>query len=70
MIEVVFGQLVDGKIKTRATLAKMARGQMVRFMAENNVQDIETLQTFNDLNYQYQPELSAENKLVFLNSAD
>lgn len=70
MIEVVFGQLVDGKIKTRATLAKMARGQMVRFMAENNIQDIETLQTFNDLNYQYQPELSAENKLVFLNSAD
>lgn len=70
IIEVVFGHLVAGKIKTRATLAKMARGQMVRFMAENNIQQVDELQEFNDLNYQYQPELSTANKLVFLNSAD
>lgn len=70
MIDIVFGHLVEGKIKTRATLAKMARGQMVRFMAENNVQCVSELQEFSDLNYQYQSELSTENKLVFLNITD
>ncbi|WP_125607711.1 peroxide stress protein YaaA [Lapidilactobacillus bayanensis] len=66
MIEIVFGHFVDGRIKTRATLAKMARGQMVRFMAEHQVHRVTELQEFTDLNYQYRPEFSTANKLVFL----
>ncbi|WP_125980857.1 peroxide stress protein YaaA [Loigolactobacillus iwatensis] len=66
LIDVVFGHWVDGKIKTRATLAKMARGEMVRFMAENNIKMLADLRRFDRLNYHYTPELSAETKLVFV----
>lgn len=67
LIDIVFGHSVDGKIKTRATLAKMARGEMVRFMAENNVQQLNELQHFQRLNYHFMPELSTTTKLVFVN---
>lgn len=67
LINVVFGQMIDGKVKTKATLAKMARGQMVRFMAENNVQSLSELKQFNELNYSFMPNLSTQDKLVFLN---
>ena len=36
----VFGELKEGKIIQKGTLAKMARGEMVRYMAENNVTDL------------------------------
>lgn len=66
MIDIIFGHLVDGKLKTRATFAKMARGEMVRFMAENNVQHLEELQAFDRLNYRFIADLSTPNKFVFL----
>lgn len=65
-IDIVFGQLVAGKVKTKATLAKMARGEMVRYLAENNVQTLTGVQQFDHLNYQFQPQLSTSTKLVFL----
>lgn len=37
----VFGSLQNGKIKVKATEAKMARGEMVRRCAEENVQHID-----------------------------
>ncbi|MFD0898105.1 peroxide stress protein YaaA [Loigolactobacillus binensis] len=67
LIDIVFGHWIDGKIKTRATLAKMARGEMVRFMAENNIQRLAELRQFNRLNYQFMPELATKTKLVFIN---
>ncbi|MFR3765256.1 MAG: YaaA family protein, partial [[Clostridium] symbiosum] len=42
----VFGVLKDGKVKIKATEAKMARGEMVRFLAENNVTDVEAVRVF------------------------
>ncbi|AEV96029.1 peroxide stress protein YaaA [Pediococcus claussenii] len=68
LVDIVFGQIIDGKIKTRATLAKMARGEMVRFMAENNVHELTGLTKFNRLNYHYVSELSTDSKLTFLKS--
>ena len=44
----------------------MARGEMVRFMAENNIEETEGITRFNRLNYCYNAELSNENKLIFL----
>ncbi|MHA3067201.1 peroxide stress protein YaaA [Lacticaseibacillus saniviri] len=67
-IDIVFGSLVDGKVKTRATLAKMARGEMVRFMAENNVTTLDELRMFDRLNYHYQAALSSDDKLVFIDN--
>lgn len=65
-ITVEFGELSAGKIKQKGTLAKMARGEMVRFMAENNITDVDGLKAFSSLGYQYSEEFSGHNKLVFL----
>lgn len=40
-ITCVFGKLVEGKVKISGTYAKMARGEMVRFMAENQIFDLQ-----------------------------
>lgn len=64
-----FGELVDGKVKTKGTLAKMARGEMVRWMAENQIEDIQDVRNFNCLGYQYHEELSSDNAFVFLTNA-
>lgn len=66
MVDIVFGSLVAGKIKMHATYAKMARGAMVRYMAENNVKKIAQLRDFNDYGYEFAPEQSTSTKLVFL----
>ncbi|WP_172188018.1 peroxide stress protein YaaA [Lentilactobacillus kribbianus] len=65
-IDIIFGQLIEGKVKTKATLAKMARGEMVRYLAENNVQTLTELKQFDHLNYQFQAPLSTPTKLVFI----
>lgn len=66
MIDITFASLIDGKVKTRATLAKMARGEMVRFMAENGVSTINELKGFDHLDYKYSEELSGERNLTFI----
>ena len=62
----VFGVLKDGKVKIKATEAKMARGEMVRFLAENNVTDVEAVKGFSVSGYGYSPEHSEENSFVFI----
>lgn len=62
----VFAQERDGKLLEKGTLCKMARGQMVRWMAENNVTQIDKLKRFSDLGYTFIPERSDESRFVFL----
>ena len=64
----VFGEYTDGKIKEKATLCKMARGQMVRWMAENNITAPEQLCHFSQLEYCYSASHSSKYQLVFLKS--
>ena len=64
-ITVIFGEVKDGKVKQKGTFAKMARGEMVRFLAENNVIDIEGVKTFSEMGFEYNDEYSTEKKLVF-----
>ena len=66
MIDIVFASLVNGKLKTKATLAKMARGAMVRFMAEHQITDVTTIRTFDHPNYQFDATRSSANQLVFI----
>ena len=61
----IFGEEINGKIIQKGTLAKMARGEMVRFMAENQIEDLEKIKEFNRLNFTYRPELSSETEYVF-----
>ena len=65
-ITVDFGELTDGKIKQKATLAKMARGDMVRFMAEKNIKNIEQIKEYGGFGFKFSEEFSGENKLVFV----
>lgn len=62
----VFGQESGGKVKMKATEAKMARGEMVRFMAERKVEDPEELRDFRALGYEYSEERSEPDTLVYL----
>ena len=43
----------------------MARGEMVRYMAENQIEDIEKIKEFHVMGLQYADEFSNENKMVF-----
>lgn len=64
-ITVEFGELSNGKLKQKGTFAKMARGEMVRFLAENQIEDMESLKEFHELGLRYVPELSHNNKMCF-----
>lgn len=64
-ITVEFGELVQGKIKQKGTLAKMARGEMVRFLAENDIRDPEGVKEFRELGFDFCEELSSHEKYVF-----
>lgn len=65
-ITVTFADLIDGKLIEKGTKCKMARGEMVRFMAEKNIEDIEEIKRFDRLNYQYSARYSTENNIVFI----
>lgn len=69
-VTIEFGELENGRVKQKGTLAKMARGEMVRFMAENQVRDKEELKLFDALGFRYKEELSDESRMVFLLHAD
>ena len=61
-----FGEWKDGKVIEKGTMCKMARGQMVRWLAENNVTSWADIRAFDQLGYRFQPELSNESHNVFL----
>lgn len=65
-ITCIFGRLVNSKIKVKATEAKMARGLMVRYLAENNIKDIEEIKSFSELGFSYSEDYSTNNELIFL----
>ena len=47
-------------------MCKMARGQMLRWMAENQITDPEDLREFHDLEYRFSDGYSTENNYVFI----
>lgn len=65
-ITCVFGERVNGKIVQKGTYAKMARGEMVRFMAGRGIEDPEEIKKFDRLGYTFRKEHSTEKEYVFL----
>ena len=61
-----FGEWKNGKVIEKGTMCKMVRGQMVRWLAENNVTGWADIRAFDQLGYRFQPELSSESHNVFL----
>lgn len=68
-ITCIFGEEIDGKIVQKGTLAKMARGEMVRFLAENGIDSLEGVKEFRGLGYEFSEELSGENEYIFIKKA-
>ncbi len=65
-ITCVFAQEQQGKLVEKGTMCKMARGELVRRMAEYHVTDPEQLKDIPVLTYRFSPEYSEENRYVFL----
>ncbi|MDP9699620.1 peroxide stress protein YaaA [Paenibacillus polysaccharolyticus] len=65
-ITCVFGQMVGGKLVEKATRAKMARGEMVRYMAERKITDVEDIKGFDRLDFVFSEEKSDESTYVFV----
>lgn len=64
-ITITFCEKSQDKLVTKGTYAKMARGEMVRFMAENKIEDPVQIQRFDRLGYVFRDGLSSEMEYVF-----
>ena len=69
-ITCVFGEEKNGKIIEKGTMCKMARGEMVRFMAQNQINTPEQIWMFDRLNYRFDETRSDENTYIFLRSEE
>lgn len=61
----VFKDYKNGKLKMISFFAKKARGMMVRYIIDNNIENAEDLKGFNYGDYAFDTNLSSENELVF-----
>lgn len=64
-ISVTFCEKSGDKLVSKGTYAKMARGEMVRYMAEKNIQKPEQLYDFNSMGYHFREDLSSDSEYVF-----
>lgn len=62
----VFGRLREGRVVEQGTACKMARGEMVRWMAEHRVTELEELPSFGRLGYRFDPGRSGPARYVFI----
>ncbi len=68
-ITCIFGEWKDGKAVQKGTQAKMARGEMVRFMAEAGITRVGDIRKFDLLGYHYEERLSSGKEYVFCRNA-
>lgn len=61
-----FVEQTGTKLVAKGTRCKMARGAMVRYMAEHNIKTIDQIKAFNDLDYRFSITHSDENNYYFI----
>ena len=66
IIKCVFGEIIDYRVLEKGALVKMARGQMVKYLAENKVTSLEELKKFETMGYKYSEIMSEGNTYIFL----
>lgn len=66
----IFGSMQDGKIKVKGTEAKMLRGEMVRWLSLNQIEEPERVREFEGLGFSYCPAFSGEAEYVFLKKVE
>lgn len=65
-LTVEFLENSGGKLRQKGTIAKMARGEMVRFLAENQVCRPQGMKAFCEMGFSYAEELSGRQRYVFV----
>ncbi|MBQ1169351.1 MAG: peroxide stress protein YaaA, partial [Oscillospiraceae bacterium] len=68
-ITCVFGEERDGNIIEKGTMCKMARGEMVRYLAEHAITDPRRIRAFDRLDYRFDERQSSDNLYVFIKNA-
>ncbi len=69
-ITCVFGEPENGKVVQKGVYAKMARGEMVRFMACIHAEEPEQLKAFDWSGYRFDKERSSDVEYVFLRTGN
>lgn len=64
-ITCVFAEMSGGKLVQKGTYAKMARGEMVRYMAEHQIEEPEQMKAFDRLGYRFREDMSTDVTYVF-----
>ena len=65
-IDCMFGEMENGRFRVKGVYVKMARGEAVRFLAENGISRPADLRAFDRLGFTWSAELSERNCYVFL----
>ena len=66
VITPIFMELKDDKPRIVSFFAKRARGAMARFIIENRISDAEDIKAFASGGYAYDPDLSEDDRWVFV----
>lgn len=69
-ITCVFGEVEGGKIVQKGVYAKMARGEMVRYLAGIHADDPEQIRGFNWSGYRFDGERSSDSEYAFVRMPD
>ncbi|MDF7638124.1 peroxide stress protein YaaA [Lactobacillus sp. ESL0791] len=70
MIAIDFQEKKNGTWKTVGVHAKMARGEMSKFIAEKQLTRPEELQDFHDFGFQFEPKISTADHFIFRTKFD
>lgn len=65
-IDIEFYEKRNGSLKQHSTISKKARGKMAGWLIEHEVETVEVAKQFSIDDYRFHPELSAENKWIFI----
>ena len=65
-ITVVFAEEQGQRLVEKGTMCKMARGEIVRFLAGNNICEPEGIKEFKGLGYQFAPKYSDQKTYTFI----
>ena len=69
-ITCVFGEEEKGRIVQKGVYAKMARGQMVRYMAANAITEPEQIKAFDWSGYRFREDLSSDAEYIFVRTQE
>lgn len=64
-IAVTFCEKSGERLVTKGTYAKMARGEMVRYMAEMQIENPQDIRRFDRLGYVYRADMSSDTEYIF-----